>query len=63
MELLEYRDYYINEIKAAAIDQREHNTEVFIEDIKDLLINDYGVVSDLDDCFYQWMNGFCYKLA
>ena len=57
MELLEYRDYYINEIKAAAIDQRAHNTEVFIEDIKDLLINDYGVVSDLDDCFYQWMNG------
>lgn len=57
MELLEYRDYYINEIKAAALNENKHNTEAFIDDVKDMMINDYGVVSELDDCYFQWLNG------
>jgi len=57
MDLLEYRDYYINEIKASALNENKHNIEAFIEDVKDIMINDYGMLSELDDCFFQWLSG------
>ena len=57
MELMEYRDYYINEIKAAALNSNVHPIVAFNEDIIDMMINDYGVVSELHDCYFQWLNG------
>ena len=51
MELLEFRDYYINEIKATALNENKHSVEAFIDDVKDIMINDYNVVSELTDCY------------
>lgn len=57
MDLLEYREYYINEIKAAALNETKHPVMAFIDDVKDKLVNDFGMVSDLDDCYFHFPNG------
>ena len=57
MDLMEYREFYINEIKAAALNENKHPIMAFNDDIIDMLINDYGVVSELHDCYFQWLNG------
>lgn len=57
MDLMEYREFYINEIKAAALNSNIHPVMAFNDDIIDMMINDYGVVSELHDCYFQWLNG------
>lgn len=57
MDLMEFREYYINEIKATALNDNQHNVEAFIDDIRDIMVNDYNVVSDLTDCYYSMMTG------
>lgn len=57
MDLLEYREYYLNEIKTSAINEYQYPIVAFIEDIKDVLINYWEVVSDMEECYYQWLNG------
>lgn len=57
MDLMEFREYYINEIKAASLDLNVHPIMAFNEDVIDMMINDYNVVSELRDCYFQWLNG------
>lgn len=57
MDLMEFREYYINEIKAASLDLNVHPIMAFNEDVIDMMINDYNVVSELHDCYFQWLNG------
>ena len=54
---MEFREYYINEIKAASLDLNVHPIMAFNEDVIDMMINDYNVVSELHDCYFQWLNG------
>lgn len=57
MDLLEYREYYLNEIKTSAINEYQYPIVAFIEDVKDILINYWEVVFDMEECYYQWFNG------
>jgi len=57
MDLNEFREYYINEIKASALNSNTHPVRAFNDDVIDMMINDYNVVSELDDCYFQWLNG------
>ena len=57
MDINEFREYYINEIKAAALNNNTHPIHEFNNDVIDMMINDYNVVSQLDDCYFQWLNG------
>lgn len=55
--LEEYREEFINEIKVDALQNNQYPVENFIEKMKDILINDYSLVSGLDDCFFEGVNG------
>lgn len=57
MDINEFREYYINEIKAVALNNNTHPVHEFNNDVIDMMINDYNVVSQLDDCYFQWLNG------
>ena len=55
--LEEYREEFINDIKVDAIENNQYPVENFIEKMKDILINDYSLVSDLENCFFEGTNG------
>jgi hypothetical protein len=55
--LEEFREEFINEIKVDALQNNQYPVENFIEKMKDILINDYSLVSDLDDCFFEGTSG------
>lgn len=57
MTLEEFREELINNINAEAIEENQYPVEKFIEYMKDILINDYSLISDLETCFYEFNNG------
>lgn len=52
MTLEEFREQLINDIKSEALVNEDYDTDVFIEYAKDILINDFGVLSDLNLSYY-----------
>ena len=54
MTLEEFREDLINEIKGQSLIDSEYPAEVFIEYCKDILINDFGVLSDLNNTFIDY---------
>ena len=46
MDLQEFRQEFINEIEAEAIELAEKPSEVFIRRIEDILVNDYSYLSE-----------------
>jgi len=58
MNIEEFRQYYITEdIEAEAINSDRYPVEVFIENAVDILKNDYSLVTDMSQCFYEFTKG------
>ncbi len=57
LELSEFRQEFINEIEAEAIEFEEKPSEVFIRRIEDILVNDYSYLSELHSLFFEWTKG------
>lgn len=58
MELLEFRESFINEdVNAEAVNTHRYPIEVFIDQAADILKNDYSLLSDISHCFYEFKNG------
>lgn len=57
MNFDEYREFYLNTIKNTALSENLHPIDAFINDIIDMMINDYSMISDLSLCNYEWRNG------
>lgn len=54
MTLEEFREDLINEIKALSIESVDYPADVFIEYCKDILVNDFGVLSELNHTYYEY---------
>jgi hypothetical protein len=57
MDLLEYREYYLNQIKATAIEEERYNHEVFIDLISEIMISDWSLLSSIDQCHFSVPTG------
>jgi hypothetical protein len=57
MDLLEYREYYLNQIKATAIEEERYNYEVFIDLISEIMISDWSLLSSIDQCHFSVPTG------
>ncbi len=57
MTLGEFREELINNINAESLEESRYPVEVFIEYMKDILINDYSLISDLENCYFEFNNG------
>lgn len=57
MTLEEFREEFINNINAEALEKNQYPVETFIEYMKDILINDYSLISDLENCYFEFNNG------
>ena len=54
MTLEEFREELINEIKGQSLIDSEYPADIFIEYCKDILINDFGVISDLYNTYIDY---------
>ena len=52
--LEDFRKDFINEIKAESITESEYPVEVFVDECKDILVNDFGLLSDLNHTYIDW---------
>lgn len=58
MDLLEFRESYINEdINAEAVNTSRYPIEVFIDNASDILKNDYSLITEMSQCFYSFSKG------
>ena len=57
MTLEEYRESFINDINAEAINTMTHPAEIFIDYAVDILKNDYSLVSEMSHCYFLFTNG------
>ncbi len=58
MDVLEFRESYINEdINAEAENTSRYPVEVFIDSAADILKNDYSLITDMSQCFYSFSKG------
>lgn len=53
----EYREYYINSINNTALSENIHKIDAFINDISDMLINDFNLINEVTLCNFEWRNG------
>ena len=54
----EFRESYINEdINAEAINTSRYPIEVFIDSAVDILQNDYNLLNDMEQCYYEYSRG------
>ncbi len=58
MDILEFRESYINEdINAEAVNTARYPVEVFIDNAADILKNDYSLITDMSQCFFSFTKG------
>lgn len=57
MTLEEFRESYINDINAEAVNTSHYPIEVFIDNAIDILKNDYSLITDMSQCFYEFTKG------
>ena len=57
ISLEEFREDYINDINLSAIENSEHPTDAFIDEMTDMLIDDFSLINGLDKCFYSFNKG------
>jgi hypothetical protein len=57
MDLLEYREYYINQIKATAIEEERYAYEVFIDLVSEIMVSDWSLLSSIDQCHFSVPTG------
>ena len=56
MTFEEYREYYINTIINTALSENIHPIDAFINDVGDMMINDYDMLNDIMLCNFEWKN-------
>ena len=54
MTLEEFREELINDIKGQSLIDSDYPAEIFVEYCKDILINDFGVISDLYNTYIDY---------
>ena len=58
MDILEFRESYINEdINAEAVNTSRYPVEVFIDNAADILKNDYSLITDMSQCYFSFSKG------
>ena len=58
MDILEFRESYINEdIIAEAVNTSRYPIEVFIDNAADILKNDFSLITDMSQCFFSFTKG------
>ena len=57
MNFDEYREFYINTIKNTGLSENIHPIDAFINDVSDMMINDYNLINDIELCNFEWKNG------
>jgi len=57
MDLLEYREYYLNQVKATAIEEERYPYEVFIDLVSEIMISDWSLLSSIDQCQFSVPTG------
>ena len=58
MDILEFRESYINEdIIAEAVNTSRYPVEVFIDNASDILKNDFSLITDMSQCFFSFSKG------
>jgi hypothetical protein len=57
MELDEYREDVINQIKATAIEEERYPYEVFIDFVSDIMVSDYSMFSGIEQCYFSVPTG------
>ncbi len=57
MTINEYREEFINDIEAEAIEKNDYPINVFIDKVSDLLINDYSLVNDMEKVYFSFDKG------
>lgn len=53
----EYREFYLNSIYNDALSQNIHQVDAFINDVSDMLINDFNLLNSINLCDFEWKNG------
>lgn len=57
MNFEEYREFYLNNIKNTALSENIHPIDAFINDVSDMMMNDFDLLNDLSLCPFEWRNG------
>lgn len=53
MELIDFRNLQINEIKARAIEEKIHPNDIYVREIKETIVNDFNFAPDLTECYIE----------
>lgn len=61
MNFEEYREFYLSDIKNTALSKNIHTIDAFIDDVTDMLINDFNLISELSICNYEKAGTRAYK--
>lgn len=54
MTLEEFRADFINDIEAESLSESEYPTDLFIDNVKDILANDFNVLDDLNRSYIDY---------
>lgn len=57
MNLLEYREYYLNQIKATSMEEERYPYEVFIDLVSEIMVTDWSLLSGIDQCYFSVATG------
>lgn len=57
MDLLEYREYYLNQIKATSMEEERYPYEVFIDLVSEIMVSDWSLLSGIDQCYFSVSTG------
>ena len=50
MELLEFREDYVTQIAAAALEEESYKYEVFIDKVSEIMVSDWSMLSGIEQC-------------
>lgn len=57
MTFEEYRELYITSINNTALSENIHPIDAFINDVSDMMINDFNLLNEINLCNFEWKNG------
>ena len=57
MNINEYREFYLSSIKNDSLSESIHVIDAFINDVSDMLINDFSYFNEISLCNYEWRSG------
>ena len=57
MDLLEYRKSFLNDIKVTATEEERYPYAVFIDEVSELMINEWSLLSSIEQCPYSEPKG------